>query len=95
MLRRNNVTKHIFRLEQQANKLASENELLHKEVDRLKYLEVLRYSAVHQSTNPVLHVRKFESRHSEASILVAKLGTLLDTVLIGQDIIRLFDEKTK
>jgi len=59
---RNNVTEHISRLEQQANKLASENELLHKEVDRLKYLEALHYSAVHHPANPVSRAGNFESR---------------------------------
>ena len=72
--RRNNVTEHISRLEQQANKLASENELLHKKVDRLKYLEALRYSAVHQPTNPVSHVGNFESRHSGACYTCGQTG---------------------
>jgi len=72
--RRNNVTEHISRLEQQANKLASENELLHKEVDRVKYLKAFRYSAVHQPTNPFSHVGNFESRHSGACYTCGKTG---------------------
>jgi len=61
--REHDDTERISRLEAERQLLEEQmKKLLHKELDRLKYLEALRYSAPQQILNPVVKAKQPESR---------------------------------
>jgi len=60
--------------EEQVKKLISENEMLHKELDRLRYLDALRYSAPRQPTTPVIPATLPESRQGRSCFTCGRTG---------------------
>jgi len=52
----------------------SENELLHKELDRLKYLEALRYSAPQQPSAQVIEARNSQSQQDRSCLSCGRTG---------------------
>jgi len=60
--------------EERMKKLMSENELLHKELDRLKYLEALRYSAPQQPLAQVIEARNSQSQQSRSCFSCGRTG---------------------
>ena len=60
--------------EEQVKELISENEMLHKELDRLQYLDSLRYSAPRQPTTSIIPATLSESRKGRSCFTCGRTG---------------------